>query len=99
MIRYLRIAILPLVAVVMPISYGMAEDIGTLPPVSANRAAPRLIRIVDQDCRRTCDTDFASCLAQAQEMRRSSVSNEQVNKSAEYAEACTQIHKYCYRGC
>jgi hypothetical protein len=74
MFRYLRIAILPLIAAaVTAIPHGMAEDTGMLPPVSANRTAPRLIRVVDQECRRRCDTDLASCLAQGREMLNSGI--------------------------
>ncbi len=99
MVRYLRIAILPLIAIVMPIPHGMAEDIGMLPPVSANRTAPRLIRVQDstvRECRRQCDVTFSACVAQARELKQQGARLDAVN---EYGALCFKEHDACYRAC
>jgi hypothetical protein len=97
MVRYLRIAILPLIAAaVTAIPHGMAEDTGVLPPVSANRTATRLIRVIDEECRRGCDTDFASCVARGLEYVAQGVSRE---AGEEFNRRCILAHKACYRAC
>lgn len=89
MVRYLRIAIFSLMAAaIMPIPYGMAEDIGGQQQTSPHLATLPLIRVVDaqaQECRRQCDANFAACLA---ELRR----GDDIN-------ACSHEHYACYRAC
>ncbi len=93
MFRYLRIAILPLIAVLIPIPQGLADGIGSQPQIST--AGP-LIRVADQQCRRDCDADFAPCIAQARELRAQGLGGE---KATEWGMSCVKVHEACYRAC
>ncbi len=98
MFRYLRIAILPLIAVaVMPTPYGMAEDIGSQRQISTNLGALPLIRVqYTEQCRRDCDATYAACIAEIGELARMGAG--QADRE-QYALNCNRAHAACYRAC
>jgi hypothetical protein len=99
MVRYLRIAILPLVAAaITPIAHGLAEDIGSKPQISTNLIAVPLIRVVDaQECRRQCDANYAACHAEVRYLiSRGASSAEEVRR---WSDECIDEHRACYRTC
>jgi hypothetical protein len=100
MIRYLRIAILALIATaVMPTPHGMAEDIGGPPRISTKLGVPPLIRVQNaetRECRRQCDAVFAACVAEIRELKQQGARDDALNR---YGAACFKEHEDCYRTC
>jgi hypothetical protein len=99
MFRYLRIVILPLIAVtVMPVLHGSAEDIGE--QLQAQRhAVPRLIRVQttqDQECKKRCNSDFEACMVQVAIGREHGLSQATLMESTKI---CKEEHQACYRAC
>ena len=100
MIRHLRIAILPLIAVLMSAPHGMAANIAIQVQISTNPVAvPLLIRMADagtQECRRQCDADYHACMAEVPEFKNRGVPSAELEK---YVQACSNEHYACYRNC
>ncbi len=96
MFKYLRIAILPLVAAtVMPIPQGMAEG---MPMQSYNSTRPHIILVDKYDdikgCQRACDEDFEECVNTSKSVYQSG--------SAQWHEgiqACSVLHQNCRQNC
>ncbi len=92
MFRYLRIAILPLDAVVMPLSHAMADGSPVQSQVLTRPLPPHLIRVQDYEahiarCRRACDADYQECL--------------ELTQRYTYLEErhCVYARGTCYRNC
>jgi len=93
MMRYVCVAILPLAAVLAPISHGMADS---LPPRLWNVPIPVAPLILAQAtdsglCRRRCDFDHDTC-AQAGREQGSGMMRAQLD-------LCRTAQRYCYRNC
>ena len=96
MIRFPRIVVTTLATVLLLIPPGMSEEFGEQLPISADLAAPRIIRVQNTQCRRTCDTDYDSCMHTAEYAQRNGGGMEAYNKMIEQ---CMRFLKQCYRNC
>jgi hypothetical protein len=96
--KILTIPIAALAAAFMSIPHGRAEDVGRQSLPSVNFTPPRLIHVVDLQCRRQCDITLASCMAQVREYAAQGAVKDAATFREGYA-ACEADHRACYATC
>ncbi len=104
MVRYLRIAILPLVAVLTPIPHGMAEGSQTGSPTAATVAKPRIILVGTYEdirgCHRACDDEYEECIRNIMDVYGLKSKNDPLPASGyPYLENCAKRKVQCRSNC
>jgi hypothetical protein len=108
MVRYLRIAILPFIAIAMPIPYGMADGLPSRSQAAPYGAQPHII-LVDRyedikGCQRACKDEEEECLKNVSDVYGIRGQNEPIPREKMAAvdkgiHACVVNSSTCRQNC